>query len=142
METWCYDFTFDKNGNLINKRQYLVQPNKVPDKSSSTDATGTSWPIALGYVVTNHHVVEGHEKITLIRPDGRKIPASVIVADKINDIVLLKIANPKDLPPALPIAVSKPGIGAKVFTMGYPLPDILGTNPKLTDGLISSVSGL
>ena len=111
----------------------------ISDKSSM--GIGTSWPITLGYVVTNHHIIEGYEKITLIRTDGKKIPATVFVADKINDIVILKVANLKDLLPALPIAVAKSGIGAKVFTIGYPHPDILGAKPKLTDGLISSVSG-
>jgi S1-C subfamily serine protease len=33
-------------------------------------------------------------------------------------------------------------MGTKVFTIGYPHPDILGANPKLTDGLISSLTGL
>ncbi len=140
---WCKDFLFDKEGNLITKREYEVvmpqQELKSPDKSSMR--MGTSWPITLGYVVTNHHVVEGHKKITLICPDGKKIPATIFVDDKINDIVLLKVANTKELPPALPIAVAKPGIGAKVFTIGYPHTDILGAKPKLTDGLISSVSG-
>jgi S1-C subfamily serine protease len=113
---------------------------KITSDKSST-GMGTSWPIKLGYVVTNHHIIEGHEKISLIRPDGKKISATVLVSDKINDIVLLKVANTKELPPALPIALVKPGIGAKVFTIGYPHTDILGAKPKLTDGLISSVSG-
>jgi len=117
----------------------FVQPNQLPDKSPIT--MGTSWPIALGYVVTNHHIIEGHEKITLVRPDGKKMPATVLVGDKVNDIVLLKVANPRELPSALPLAEVKPAIGSKVFTIGYPHPDILGTSPKLTDGLISSVSG-
>jgi S1-C subfamily serine protease len=112
----------------------------MPDKSYSI-GMGTSWPIMLGYVVTNNHIIEGRGKITLIRSDGKKIPAVAFVADKINDIALLKVANTKELPPALPIAVAKSGIGAKVFTIGYPHPDILGASPKLTDGLISSVSG-
>jgi S1-C subfamily serine protease len=104
-------------------------------------ALGTSWPITLGYVVTNNHIIAEREKITLIRPDSKRIPATIIVVDKINDIVLLKVANPEELPPALPIAAAKPGIGTKVFTIGYPLPDFLGAKPKLADGLISSVTG-
>jgi len=126
-----------------NKTEYPGQPNQLPDKPSIGKGTslGTCWPITLGYVVTSQHIVEGREKITLIRPDGKTILATVFVGDKVNDIALLKVANPNELPSALPIAVSKPGIGAKVFTIGYPHPDILGTKPKVTDGLISSVSG-
>ena len=119
---------------------FILSPLKVmSDKSSMR--MGTSWPIRLGYVVTNHHIIEGHGEITLIRTDGKKIPATVFLADKINDIVILRVANLNEVPPALPIAVAKPGIGAKVFTIGYPHTGILGTKPKLTDGLISSASG-
>jgi S1-C subfamily serine protease len=120
---------------------FILQPLTVEKSSRSSMGIGTSWPITLGYVVTNHHIIEGHNKITLICPDGKKIPATIFVDDKINDIVLLKVANPRELPPALPISLVKPGIGAKVFTIGYPHPDILGNKPKLTDGLISSVTG-
>jgi S1-C subfamily serine protease len=105
-------------------------------------SVGTAWPTALGCVVTNNHVVEGREKITLILVDGKKIPATVLTKDKINDIVLLKVTNPNELPLALPLAGTNPGIGAKVFTVGYPHPDVLGTKPKLTDGVISSLTGL
>lgn len=105
-------------------------------------STGTGWPTTLGCVVTNNHVVQGREKITLILADGNKIPATVLTRDKTNDIVLLRVKNPYELPPALPFAATNPRIGAKVFTLGYPHPDVLGTRPKFTDGVISSLTGL
>jgi S1-C subfamily serine protease len=151
--------TYGGKGNILYshpeslKWEYIV-PDTIPDalyetvckaaeqENRSSMSMGTSWPITLGYIVTNYHIIEGHKKITLILVDGKKIPATVYLGDKINDIVLLKVADPRDLPPALPIAISKPGMGTKVFTIGYPHPDILGANPKLTDGLISSLTGL
>ena len=102
---------------------------------------GTGWPTVSGYVVTNNHVVEGKKKITLIRPDGLKVTANVLLGDKVNDIALLKVSNTNELPPACPLAETTSRIGAKVFTLGYPHPDLLGTKSKLTEGIISSVTG-
>ncbi len=38
--------------------------------------------------------------------------------------------------------VEKADIGEKVFTIGYPLNDIMGNNYKLSDGIISAKSGI
>jgi len=35
-----------------------------------------------------------------------------------------------------------PGLGDPVFTMSYPTPDLLGTDPKYTNGTISALSGI
>jgi serine protease Do len=35
-----------------------------------------------------------------------------------------------------------PGLGDAVFTIGYPTPDLLGTDPKYTNGTVSALSGL
>ncbi len=46
------------------------------------------------------------------------------------------------LPAALPIASSLPRTGDRVFTVGYPYPDLLGVEAKLTDGIINAQSGI
>jgi len=103
---------------------------------------GTGWPAIVGYVVTNHHVIAGKRKITLISTDGTEIPATVAMRDAANDLTLLKVKNPAKLPLALPLAKSSAHIGAKVFTIGYPHPTVMGAKPKLTDGTVSSTTGL
>ncbi|MCF8082246.1 MAG: trypsin-like peptidase domain-containing protein [Deltaproteobacteria bacterium] len=103
---------------------------------------GTGWPVAGGYVVTNNHVVSDHKNISLILTDGTRISAQVAVSDKSNDLALLKPENAKHLPPAIPLSSSPVKIGAAVLTMGYPHPDILGSKPKLTEGVVSAESGL
>lgn len=103
---------------------------------------GTGWPVASGFVITNNHVVEGRNHITLIRPDGVKIPASVAAHDAFNDLALLKVEDTGLLPAALPLSPKPAVLGEKVITIGYPHPDLLGVKPKLTEGVISSTSGL
>lgn len=46
------------------------------------------------------------------------------------------------MPAALPIAQEPAALGAHVFTIGFPHPDVLGTQAKLTDGLISASTGI
>jgi len=104
-------------------------------------ASGTAWPAGGGYVVTNHHVVAGRGRVRLVGADGTEIPSEVVSADAANDLVLLK-ADPKLLPPALPLASAQPQVGQGVFTIGYPHPDIMGREAKVTDGIINATTGV
>jgi len=122
----------------IKDLRFVRKEEKRKEESLSI---GTGWPTVSGYVVTNNHVVEGRKKITLIRPDGIKAPGSILLGDKVNDIAILTVSNTNELPPAFPFAETTSRIGAKVFTLGYPHPELLGTKPKLTEGIISSVTG-
>jgi len=115
---------------------------KPKQKKAAEVVSGTGWPVAGGYVVTNHHVVAGRKKIVLIRTDGVKLPASVVVDDATNDLALLKPENSNLLPPALPLANHSAQVGGRVFTVGYPHPDMMGKEPKLTDGIINARTGL
>jgi S1-C subfamily serine protease len=114
------------------------------DQSSSADtySLGTGWPVAEGLVITNNHVIDGHDRITLVATDGRRIPATVLATDTTNDIALLSPDDSDQLPPALTIAKAAAPIGAEVFTIGYPHPDIMGSKPKLTTGVVNAETGL
>jgi len=113
-------------------------------KPASRDKSvmGTGWPVASGYIVTNWHVVSGHSRLTLILTDGTQLMAKVAINDKANDLALLKVHHPAALPPALPLAQAPAQLGEQVFTIGYPHPDVMGSDPKLTDGVISSIAGM
>lgn len=114
-------------------------------EDSSDDLThfsaGTAWPVASGYAVTNHHVVSGVEQVMLIDIAGTELSATVARRDPEHDLALLRVSQPDSLPPALPLASSGPRPGSRVFTIGYPRLDIMGRTPKLSDGIISSLSG-
>lgn len=102
---------------------------------------GTGWPVAEGLVVTNHHVISGHDEIILIRTDGQRISATVMQVDQQHDLALLQVNDVDALPPALKIADQGASLGTNVFTIGYPHPDIMGSDPKLTSGIVNSLSG-
>jgi len=104
--------------------------------------TGTAWPISSRYVVTNSHVVSEGSKVTLVSSQGKEIPATAVLRDEKNDIIILEVKDPRALPPALPLAQSQARLGASVFTIGFPRVDFMGRAPKLSIGVISGESGL
>lgn len=44
-----------------------------------------------GVIVTNHHVIEGAEEITIRTSDGRDLPADIVGSDEATDIAVLRI---------------------------------------------------
>lgn len=93
-----------------------------------------------GYFVTNHHVIEGAEAIVLMDINSKKYEAEVVRIDEANDIAVLK-ANGKFK--ALPVVSSRTAKrGMDVVTVGFPHADIQGVEPKVTQGIINSLSGL
>ncbi|MEW5933932.1 MAG: trypsin-like peptidase domain-containing protein [Bacillota bacterium] len=44
-----------------------------------------------GYIVTNHHVIEGAREITVLLPDKRKVPARLVGSDALYDLAVLKV---------------------------------------------------
>lgn len=123
---------------VLARLQSASQPEQPPVRT-----TGTGWVAEPGYIVTNHHVVADRSEIVAYLHDGRSLEVSVVTSDPINDLALLVPiqANAK-LPPALRVAGSEARIGAEVFTVGFPHTDILGSNPKVTNGIVSSNSGM
>ncbi len=116
--------------------------SELPTDVFANKSSGTAWPVANGYAVTNNHVVAGSTEVTLINTDGDSIHAQVVLRDEQNDLALLSVTELNKLPPALPLSGNHARLGASVFTIGYPRIDIMGKTPKLTDGIISSVRGL
>lgn len=120
-------------------RMHEEEHNK-PDKWS-----GSGFAIQEGYVVTNYHVIEGANSITI---QGTKdnfkesLEAQVIATDKDNDLAVLKIKG--DVPEnSLPYSIKtfSSDVGEDVWVLGYPLTSTMGDEIKLTTGVISSRSG-
>jgi len=104
-------------------------------------SSGTGWVSPEGFIITANHVVAGHQRVAVLLSSGKEVNAKVVVSDSANDIALLAIDNPISLPPGLPIAGKSAAIGARVWTIGFPLTHYMGDSQKLTDGVVSSVTG-
>ena len=85
-----------------------------------------------GYVITNAHVVENADEVTVKLTDGREYKAKVIGADSPTDVALLKV-DAKGLPEANIGDPSKLRVGEWVIAIGSPF----GFNNTVTKGIVS-----
>ncbi|MEH6577614.1 MAG: DegQ family serine endoprotease [Amphritea sp.] len=86
-----------------------------------------------GYVLTNHHVVDGAEKVIVRLNDRRQIEAKVIGSDKRADVALLKI-EASELPVVKIGNSDKAEAGEWVLAIGSPF----GFEYSVTAGIISA----
>ena len=101
-----------------------------------------------GYIVTNYHVIQNANEVWVkCKQDGvyQKFKAEVIQKDDSNDLALLKITDTafkplKEIPYSI-LSGTAP-LGSEVFSLGYPLADVIGENVKFSSGNISSLSGM
>jgi serine protease Do len=86
-----------------------------------------------GYILTNHHVIDGADKVTVTLWDGRALHATVVGADPAIDVALLKVEAGGPLP-AAPIGRSRAlRVGEWVCAIGNPL----GYLHSVTVGVVS-----
>lgn len=88
-----------------------------------------------GYIVTNHHVVEGAESLKIILADGSTLPASLVGIDQYADLAVLEV--PGEMPAVASWGNSdtlKPG--ETVIAIGSPLGDFKNT---VTVGVVSAM---
>jgi serine protease Do len=88
-----------------------------------------------GYIVTNNHVIEDANKITVITTDEKEYEATVVGTDETTDIAVLKI-DAADLTPAVLGNSSDLSVGDTAITIGNPLGELGGT---ITEGIISAL---
>ena len=87
-----------------------------------------------GHVLTNHHVVDGADEVTLVLSTGRRVDAEVIGSDRRNDIAVLQ-TTAGNLPAATLGASDDVRIGQTVIAVGSPL----GLNGTVTAGVVSAI---
>jgi len=102
-----------------------------------------------GLIITNYHIIHDKEKIEVYFPSiDKTFTAIIALEDKNNDIALLALEDfhisdyfTKDIP--FIISNTKDmRLGQEIFTLGYPLGEMLGKSVKLSTGDISSLYGI
>ncbi len=92
-----------------------------------------------GYILTNQHVVDEADKITVVLPDGREFRGEVKGQDMRSDLAIVKI-NAKDLPVAVLGDSDNLKIGQWVVAIGNPFGlSMQNTEPTVTAGVISAL---
>ncbi|MCA3288114.1 MAG: trypsin-like peptidase domain-containing protein [Roseomonas sp.] len=116
-------------------------PGTPPQAGRGRASTGTGFVVARDRVLTNHHVIDGCNAITVRSADGRTLPTTMPArVDVQRDLALLVVPN--DPGPILPFRANPVRRGESVVTYGFPLAGLLAAGPTLTTGEVSALAGL
>jgi Do/DeqQ family serine protease len=115
-------------------RQFFGERNIQPPQAEPRQGLGSGVIIdANGYILTNHHVIDGAEQIKVDLNDGRSLDAQVVGADPPSDLAVLKVEAS-----GLPVLVlgdsDRTRVGDVVLAIGNPL----GVGQTVTMGIISA----
>ena len=89
-----------------------------------------------GNILTNNHVVEGADLVTVTLNDGRSYPATLVGSDNITDLAVMKISAAK-LNPAKFGKSSELQVGEDVIAVGHALG--LKGGPTVSKGVVSAL---
>ena len=129
------DFFSDPFGGFFGRGQGQGNSRKRQVQTPKRAAAGSGVIISAdGYIVTNNHVVDGADELTVtLNENSKEYSARIIGADKTTDLALIKI-DAKNLP-AIVIANSDDvKVGEWVLAVGNPL----GLNNTVTAGIVSA----
>ena len=111
-------------------------PQQQPQEEEVERGVGSGFIISDdGYVLTNAHVVEGADEVTVTLTDRREFKAKVLGADRRSDVALLKVAA-ANLPYLRTGDSSKIRVGEWVIAIGSPF----NLDNTVTAGIISAKS--
>ena len=118
-----------RGGNRARRRP-AVQPEEPPpferpqprDRDAPRRGAGTGFIIdGSGLILTNHHVIDGADRVMVRLADGKTLRAEPVGSDPDTDIALIKIETPRPLPFA-PLGNSDSlRVGEWVLAIGNPL---------------------
>jgi len=103
--------------------------------------SGTGFFITVdGYILTCYHVVRNGDSFLILSNDDSVTEANLVAFDETSDLALLKaecVSKPVNFGRMADIQ-----LGQSVFTIGFPSPEVQGPSPKVTKGVVSSLTGL
>jgi len=135
--------TFPTEDNMVSQSG---QPSTSVNENNSI-ITGTGFALRDEYIVTNYHVIANMKSITVYGVNGNSsigYSARIYATDKTNDLAIIRISDSRfsgfwPIPYSINYSISD--VGEDIWTLGYPLTQVLGNEIKLTNGVISSRSG-
>lgn len=117
---------------INNRRLHLGRYGEVMPVNGSASGMIVS---SSGYIISNHHVIQGHQELEVVTPDGESHEARVIGSDPATDVALLRI-DARNLNPVKLGDSEKLSAGRFVVAVGNALG--LPGDPTVSVGVISA----
>jgi serine protease Do len=116
-------------------KQFRKGMPQAPSQPTPSLAQGSGFFISAdGLVVTNNHVVEDAEDITVTLDNGDKYPAKLVGSDPRTDVALVKVTKEGKTFPFVEFSGKNPRVGDWVLAVGNPF----GLGGTVTAGIISA----
>jgi serine protease DegQ len=119
--------------------------DEAPEDKKQASSLGSGVIVSSeGFVLTNHHVIDGGDEVEVTLADGRSIPAKIVGSDPETDLAVLKLepkdpasraAILKDLPVMVLGSVESARVGDVVLAIGNPF----GIGQTVTMGIVSAL---
>ncbi len=114
-------------------RRFFGESEQPSDRMQSSLGSGVIMSTE-GHIITNFHVIEGADEITVALFDGRDEEATLVGSDPESDLAVLQINLPDDIAPATITNVDGHDVGDVVLAIGNPF----GVGQTVTMGIISA----
>ena len=118
-------------GDELFERYFKRRPREEPRASGSGVIVDRS-----GYILTNNHVIENAQDITVRLSDSRKLPATLVGRDPKTDLAVLKVDAAGPLPTAELGDSERLRVGQWVIAIGNPF----GLDRTVTVGIVSATA--
>lgn len=119
--------------------EFFFGPDMFKDGGSPRQFKGEGSGVIIdakkGYVVTNNHVIDNADKITVKLEDGREFKAKLVGADPMSDVALIQLENPKNLTEIKIADSDKLRVGDFTVAIGNPF----GLGQTVTSGIVSAL---
>ena len=112
-------------------KKFFDENQRSPERRAPSSGSGFILSTD-GYIMTNHHVVNGADKILILTNDQSSYEAKLIGSDQRSDLALLKI-DAKNLPTVKIASDDNVRLGEWVLAIGSPF----GFNQTVTAGIVS-----
>lgn len=111
-------------------------------RRSGPDASGSGFVVSAdGYIVTNRHVVNGCQSVSVRADSSNSFKAQVVALHSRDDLAVIRADATFDAIAAFRVgAPIRPG--DDIVAVGFPLAGLLADEPSVTTGSVSALAGI